>query len=57
MKNFFVRKAIELYGGIKMLAGIIVGSLALVGFFYVVSKPSDKEIKDMCKKAVKNLRH
>ena len=57
MKNFFVRKAIELYGGIKMLAGIIVGFLAFVGFLYAASKPTDKEINDMCNKAVRNLRH
>lgn len=57
MKNFFVRKLIELYGGIKMLAGIIVGFLALVGFFYAASNPSDKEINDMCTKAVRNLKH
>lgn len=57
MKNFFVRKLIELYGGIKMLAGTVIGFLALVGFFYAASNPSDKEINEMCNKAVRNLRH
>lgn len=57
MKNFFVRKAIELYGGIKMLVGIVIGVLALIGFFYTASKPTDKEVSIMCNKAVRNLKH